>query len=174
MQKVKDFLSVVDEDTFKVMIESVRPTNEIMGTTIPDIMTWRFCDVMDLTEKNLYEVSMAVIKMFNDKADDQSILNSPANTFLSYMRFLQKQFEKVSLLMSQLKRDPDENMIEAGMDKMDRFGVLGIYYGISKNPLDWDAISEIRFSLMYTKLLMDKETAEIQERYSKAVQRKQK
>lgn len=174
MQKVKDFLNEVDGDLFKVMLDSVRPTNKVLGLTIPDVMTWKFCDVMDLADKSLYEVSLAVIRLFDKGITEAEVMESPAKEFISYMRFLKQQFEKVALLMEQLKREPNEDMVEAGMDKMDRFGVLGIYYGISKNPVDWDAISETRFNLMYTKLLMDKETAEIQERYSKSVQRKQK
>lgn len=172
MQKVKDFLNVVDNDVFRVLLDNVRPSNEVLGLSIPDIMGWKFCDVMDLADKSLYEVSLAVIRLFNKEITENEVMESPAGPFLSYMRFLKTQFEKVSLLMDQLKRDPDEDMIEAGMGGMDRFGVLGIYYGITKNPTEWNAISEIPFSLMYTKLLMDKETAEIQDRYSKAVQRK--
>lgn len=178
MQKLKNFLNSVSTEVFNELLEVVNPKNEIMGKTIPDVTVWKFCDVMDLMEAKLLDATIKLVNTFANDSEtpitEEDLLELDAKEFMGFAKHLKDEFKKVEILMQQLEREPDQDMIDAGMHNMNKFGVLAIYYAISKDPTTWDKISEAPFGRMYTKLLMDKETAEIQDKYQKAMMRKQK
>lgn len=173
MLQTEKFLSNIDEDTFKVMLDSAIPTDTISGIKIPDVAYWKFCDVMDISQKNVLDAVYSVVDIFGSKKK-VDVMKTNAVEFLSFAKHLQNEFKKVSLLMDQIKKDPDPDLEAAGINEMNKFGILSIYYGISKNPLDWDAISEVPFHKMYSKLMMDKISGDIQENYSKLMTEKSK
>lgn len=172
MLKTEKFLSNIDEDRFKVILNHAIPSDTISGVKVPDVVYWKFCDVMDVTDMNLIDAIESILRIFSDKKID--VMQTGASEFVSFAKHVQNEFKKVSLLMEQINSEPDPDLQAAGIDEMNKFGVLSIYYGISKNPLDWDAISEVAFHKIYSKLMMDKTSGEIQERYSKVVSEKMK
>lgn len=170
---VNSFLEEVDPDVLKTLLDYAIPINKFEGVEVPDLLKWRFCDVVDMSEKDVLTTTIDLLKQYGN-IDDDKIKNGSAKDFVSLCRFVRLEAEKASKLLEQLRSDPDPDMINAGVDKMDRFGVVTIYYGISKNPLDWDSISEIPFGKMYTKLMLDKVSGEIQNAYSKVISDKHK
>lgn len=163
---VARFLEDLESDTVSVILEYSNPGNVFEDIVVPDLLSWRFCDVMDMSGKDILTGTIDVIKHFGGIDDDQ-IQEGSAKEFASLSRFVKLEMEKAGKLMEQLRSEPDADMVNAGIDKLDRFGVVSIYYGISKNPLDWDSISETPFGKMYTKLMLDKVSVDIQQSYAK-------
>lgn len=170
---VARFLEDLDADTAKVILEYAKPGNVFGDVTVPDLLSWRFCDVMDMSGKDILTGTIDVIKHYGG-LDDGQIQEGSAKEFASLSKFVKLEMEKAGKLMEQLRSEPDADMVNAGIDKLDRFGVVSIYYGISKNPLDWDGISETPFGKMYTKLMLDKVSADIQQNYAKIQHDKQR
>lgn len=170
---VRELLANIDADELKVMIRSSVASNVIDGNDIPDTTMWRFCDVMDMFGQDMMHVAIRSIARHNKMTEDE-VLKCKASEFVSYLRWLQDEAEKIGKLMDQLKKEPDPDMINSGVDKMDRYGVVAIYYGITKDPTQWDRISEAPFHMMYTKLMIDKDSAEIQQNYNRLMAQKHK
>lgn len=168
-QSVKKFFESADLETFRVILDSVRPSNEFMGIEVPDITSWRFCDVADLMLRveSLTPVELAefVLSRYGRVTSDR-IMKADINSFIRFLKHVKTEIEKIGKLQEQLKSEPKAELVAAGIDELNRFGVASIYYSISKNPDDWDRISEIPYSKIFTKLMLDKVNAEIQERYN--------
>lgn len=171
--KTKKLLSSIDDSMLKALIDHSKPSNRIKGFEIPEITTWRFCDVMDLTNVSLYEALLKTLTYHTPLKEDQ-VLDTEASEFVALLKHLKIEFEKIAKLMKLLEKEPDPDLQAAGIHKMNKFGLMGTYYGISQNPLDWQALSELPFSTMFTKMLMDKESGEIKEEYSKIKAEKNK
>lgn len=162
-----------DTDTLKAVIKYSKPSNRFAGAEVPDITLWRFCDVMDISGTDILTAGIKSLTM-HTKWKEPDIYEKDAVQFASYLNWLKAECDKIDKLMGQLNKEPDADLVNSGIDKMDKYGVMAIYYGISKDPTDWDRISEIPFHIMYTKLMMDKDTSEIQENYNKMMIEKQK
>lgn len=163
---VSDMLKHMDGDTFMVLIKNSKASNMFNGKELPDILNWKFCDVERLGKLNIVECLNTALKEYAG-INESDISMGKASEYISLLRHVKNEFEKVSKLFDQLEREPDADMINSGIDKMNNFGVLGIYYAIDKNPTKWDEISETPFGLMYSKLMMDKVSGDIQENYNK-------
>lgn len=176
MQRTVDFLNSVDEDTLKVLIKSSKPSNSLLGIDLPDITGWRFCDVMELTDMSVLDAAVKALNFHSKEPilEERVIAETYAKDFVSFLKHIEDECAKVSLLMSQLDKEPDPNLKEAGIDSMNRFGLMGIYYAISKNPLEWSALSELPFHIIFIKMMMDKTSNEIQENYNKIMNEKAK
>lgn len=170
---IREFLENVDGDVAKVLIKHSKPINVFGEHTVPDMTSWRFCDVMDIVGMDMLQAAVKSLK-WHTGIEEDDLLNQSASEFASYMKWLQVEAEKIGKLMEQLKKEPDPDMVNSGIDKMDRYGVAAIYYGINRDPSQWDRISEVPFHMMYAKLMMDKDSAEIQENYNRLMMQKQK
>lgn len=174
MQSVSDMMDSVDVDTFKVLLNSSKPRNEILGVTIPEVLQWKFCDVMSLMgDATPFEVVLKVLNFHSD-VSEKELLKAPANVFVSVLRFIKDQIAKVNRLQEQLSSEPDGDLVNAGIKDLDKFGHVNIYYAISNDPRDWDAISEVPYGKMFTKLMIDKTNSDIQKRYNQIVMEKSK
>lgn len=181
---VSDLLTNIDEDLLKTLINFSKPSNKFGEIVIKDIMEWKFCDVVDIANKDLEKLIPYILSEYGYtekesikskiNATDKDILKGDAPEFISLVKHLQNEFKKASMIMEQLQSDPDPLMVNAGIEKLNRFGPVGIYYAIDKNPLSWDAISEIPFGKMVTKLMLDKVTMEIEIKKNELIQQQQK
>lgn len=174
---VKYLFENIDAGVFPVLLNSVRPKNRILGVELPDIMHWRFCDVMEFIScvNNLtpFEVAEKALS-YHSKVDERGLLKCDSNEFMCFLKHVKKEVEKIAILQDALRSDPKADLVNAGIDNLNKFGQTTIYYAISKNPLEWDKISEIPYAKMYTKMMIDKTQADIQERYNEILTEKSK
>lgn len=167
----------IDVDVFKVLLNNVKPSNKIAGFELPGITGWKFCDVMDLVScVNSITPFEVVVKAlsYHTKVKEVKLLKCDSNEFIRFLKHIKNEVEKVAQLQDSLKTEPKADLVNAGIDALDRFGITNIYYSISKNPLNWDDISEVSYGKMYTKLMIDKVNAEIQEKYNDILTEKSK
>ena len=111
---------------------------------------------------------------FHGEVTDDDILEAKAKDFVALIKHIKNESDRVGKMFEALRSEPDNDLVEAGIGELDRFGVLTIYYGISKDPREWDAISEVSFGKMYAKLMMDKINGEVQKRYNQIMSERQK
>lgn len=181
---VKDFLNEVDEDLLKTLIDFSKPSNKFGDIYISDVTQWKFCDVIDYADDPSNDIILRIVNTYGYKEingiresvsiTDRDLSKGSAKEFVALLKHVRNEFEKVAALMSQLKNEPDDIMTRAGIGNMDKFGAIGIYYSIDKNPLSWDAISEIPFGKMYTRLLIDKTMSDIERKKNEIISNEMK
>jgi hypothetical protein len=151
-----------------ILIENSIPSNTVDGKEIIDIIEWPYCDAIELLQMNDIAIVETVFKK-QLGLDPGQIMQMKAAEFCSVFRHLINEIEKIVGFLDLLKTEPDIDLVNAGIDKLDKFGVYNVYYAIEKNPTKWDEISEISFNKIFTRLYMDKEHGEIQKAYNKII-----
>jgi hypothetical protein len=142
-----------------------------------DLVLHPFQNVMDIVSHlQTNDVLKAVCIASGIK--EKKILKSNCNDFLQYLKWLIEQSKIINNLFSSLSVDSfdeDSMMLQAsGVDKLNRYNEIMIYYNIDKNPTAWDSIGKMIFSTIFTKLSIDKDISEIQKNYNQMVKRKNK
>lgn len=173
VESVKELLQKREPEEIKVLVNFSRPSNRFGKQELKDIILWEFGDVFEIGGKDTGTAVVEILKKYCGLSERQ-IMKGKASQFVSLMKHIQNEFEKIQKLMSQLESEPDADMVNAGAEKMNRFGVLSIYHSIDKNPLQWDKISETEFIKIYMRLLIDKTQGEIQRSYQQLQAAKQK
>lgn len=171
--RTREFLKEADQSLFDVLLNNSKPSDTLCGKTIPSVTKWRFCDVMEMGgEMTPVEVVSKVLN-FHFQVSEDEILDTRDREFVAFLKHIRNEMEIVDKMNKSLKSEPDNDLVEAGIDRLNVFGELAIYYSISKDPREWDAISEVSFGKMYAKLMMDKINGEVQRRYNEILQQKQ-
>lgn len=167
---VAKLINNLDQDIFKVLLKHAKPSSSFQGVEIPEITTWKFCDVMDLmgnsTPVNMIKVATGL--------PEKAILKGDQKAFIRALKHLTIEVKKIEKLEEQLRVEPDADMINAGIDKLNVFGVVALYYAINPDPRFWDEISVVPYHKMWSKLMLDKTNKQIQKEYDQLVLEKQK
>ena len=142
-----------------------------------DLIEQPFQNVMDVVSLiGTNEVVKAV--QIATGLTQKKILKSKCNDFLQFLKWLIEQTKIINNLFASLSVDSfdeDSMMLQAsGVDKLNRYNEIMIYYNIDKNPTTWEAIGKMPFSTIFTKLSIDKDISEIQKNYNQMIKRKNK
>lgn len=160
----------MDLDEFNVLLSHVRPSNSYLGKKLVDITEWRYCDVMDV-------VSDGTMMGMVTKAtglDEDDIMQGDASEFVAFVKHMKIEAERITELEARLGSDPSDDMVNAGIGQLNAFGVMTVYYAISPDPRDWDAISELPYHKIWTRMMIDKVNADIQNSLEKIHRQRQK
>jgi hypothetical protein len=142
-----------------------------------DLISQPFQNVMDiLAVSQTNDILKAVLIATGFK--EKKLLKTNCNDFLQYFKWLIEQTKLISNLMASLATDDfdeDSMLLQAsGVEKLNRYNEIMIYYNIDKNPTTWEAIGKITFATIFTKLSIDKDISEIQKSYNQLVKQKNK
>ena len=167
--RVREFLKKADQSLFDVLLNNSKPSATLCGYIVPDVTRWRFCDVMEMSGAMTPIEVVSKVLNFHFKVSEDEIMETRDRDFISFLKHIKTEMDKVAKMQEALKSEPDNDLVEAGIDLLNPFGELTIYYAISKDPREWDAISEVSFAKMYNKLMMDKINGDVQKKYNQIV-----
>lgn len=166
--KLHKFFAQVDSKQFKVILNAIEPCDKIMGYTMPEITKMPYGQVMgfveDCQEYTPFEMVKEFLKMQEYRVSDVKLLKLPANEFMRFLKHLTNEVNRVIAMLAELRSEPKAKLINAGIDKLNPFGVANIYYSLDRNPSKWKEFAAIPFYEMYVMQLMDKINAEINEK----------
>ena len=155
---------------FDLIIESnIYNSKELLQQPFQNVM-----DIINLiqSEKILEAVCLS------SEIKQKKILKSNCNDFLQYLKWLISQTKFITNLFSSLSVDSfdeDAMLLQAsGVEKLNKYNEIMIYYNIDKNPTTWDSIGKIPFATIFTKLSIDKDISEIQKNYNQMLKQKNK
>jgi hypothetical protein len=142
-----------------------------------ELLEQPFQNVMDIINLIQSEKILDAVCL-SSGIEQEQILKSNCNDFLQYLKWLIAQTKFINNLFSSLSVDSfdeDSMLLQAsGVDKLNRYNEIMIYYNIDKNPTTWDSIGKIPFATVFTKLSIDKDISEIQKSYNQLVKQKNK
>jgi hypothetical protein len=170
--KTSDFLTSNEnvDLLFDLIIESnIYNSKELLAQPFQNVM-----DIINLiqSEKILDAVCLA------SGIKKKKILKTDCNDFLQYLKWLISQSKIITNLFSSLSVDSfDEDAMllqAAGVETLNKYNEIMIYYNIDKNPTTWDSIGRIPFATIFTKLSIDKDISEIQKNFNQMLKQKNK
>ncbi len=111
---------------------------------------------------NLIEVAQKILSRVKYISIDE-ILSTEYREFVYFMKWLEDEFNNISVLESDLSADESDEMEEAGINALSKYKEINVIDALSNNILEWEQIEKLPYEVIYTKLLKTKEENEIRE-----------
>lgn len=171
--KVKEFLKISDIDELiklKAIKKGVKSRNYIKGHKSRGFIDYSYSKVQEL-KKWYQEGNLLYIASATTGIGQRSLLNSSYVGFVYFIKFIEEEIEKISMLEANLNKtdDAEEQMkLEAaGIEELKKFGSINIVDSLAGGDiLKWGSIEQMPYKMVYTKLLKNKTDATIQKRYA--------
>jgi hypothetical protein len=155
---------------FDLIIESnVYNSKELLEQPFQNVM-----DIINLIQNEKILDAVCLSSGIKQK----KILKSNCNDFLQYLKWLISQTKFITNLFSSLSVDSfdeDAMLLQAsGVEKLNRYNEIMIYYNIDKRPSTWKREGKVPFATVFTKLSIDKDISEIQKNYNQMLKQRKK
>lgn len=91
------------------------------------------------------------------------------NKAMSFILWIIDEMKTIRELESQyLRSDPDVKLLQAGINKLDQFGLLNTLDNLAKGDiLKYDSIRELRYNVVFDKQYLEVTKAEIEKKLAK-------
>lgn len=165
-----DSLEVVlgDPIIFKSVYELITPEDTMKVGEIFKVPFTKVYQCFDLLREGKVLEAAALV---TDKPVEE-FLKVSANEGMKFIKWLQQEIEKCINLMNNIPSVKDPDLELAGADRLNQIGEFNIYRAITKDPREWDDLGNVRFELMYIKLLGDGLDAVVQHDYNEIIKKK--
>ncbi len=161
-------------ESLDLLFEIITPFNTYKAKELISQPFQRVMNIINLLQEG--DVLKAVCIASKNKKKTLLKLNS--NDFLHFLKWLIEQSKIINNLFNSLSIDDfdeDSMMLQAsGVERLNKYNEIMIYYNIDKNPTAWDSIGKMPFSTIFTKLSIDKDTSQIQKNYNNLIKSKNK
>jgi hypothetical protein len=161
-------------ETLDLLFELITPANTYKAK---ELISQPFQNVMNII-KLLQEGEVLKAVSIASKNKKKTLLKLNSNDFLQFLKWLIEQSKIINNLFNSLSIDDfdeDSMMLQAsGVERLNKYNEIMIYYNIEKNPTAWDSIGKMPFSTIFTKLSIDKDTSQIQKNYNNLIKSKNK
>lgn len=145
--------------------------NELQGVKAKPLQDYSFKKVKikipTLLENGDFEgVAKCLLKL--DKVENSQEL-------LNFILWVKDELTEINERENKtLSTHPDIEMIQAGIHRLNQFGLVGTLESLSTNILDWKKLLKLSYYDVYVKLLLNKTTNDIQKNYHKIITEKSK
>ena len=148
--------------------------NELFGQKLNNLINTPYQKVMTIINLVKDKELIKAFEILTGKTE-QEILSLNCQDFLCASKWLNKEIEQIYNLLNSLSNDQDEDsfLLQAsGIDKLDKYGEIIVYYNIDKNPTKWEEIGNLPFSTIFTKLSIDRDMSIIEKNYQRNLRNK--
>ena len=146
-------------------------SNELQGKVAKPLQEYSFNKVKIklpylLEQGNFEEVAKCLLKIKNVERN-QNLIN-----FVLWVKDELAEINEREIKV--LSSEPDIEMIQAGIHRLNQFGVVGTLESLSTNVLDWQKLKKLPYYDIFIKLFLNKTTNDIQKNYHKIITEKKK
>ena len=175
---VSEFIQLEADDVPENLLKVLKRSNTLLGIEADELPEMQWGRVKEIQEAmGDGDIISAVLKTLEHKKviNIQLILGLEYKIFLYFCSWLSEQLENISNMEAQLIGETNEDLNEAGVADLNKFGWLNALDSLAGNDITkWQQVYELPYKDVYIKLLKDKETADIQARYQDIMKRKSK
>jgi hypothetical protein len=167
-------LSSISQEDFNFLIKNGKRNSKLCNFDFESLIYTKFGllkeTLPDLFAKNDFEQLFYLMlqdrKQFVFKADVQKI---EVNHAMSFILWLIDEMKTIRELESTyLRSDPDVKLLQAGINKLDQFGLMNTLDNLAKGDiLKYDLIRELPYNVVFDKQYMEVTKAEIEKKLSK-------
>jgi hypothetical protein len=134
-----------------------------------DLLEWSYITVKQIQDKMSdaydYETMIWIIKELT-KMDADKIMQKKWHDVFSFFNFVIAQIKKANELEQKLIYEPDADEEKAGIEKYNQFSYFATIDRLAGgDPLKYDGVGNIQFSVIYSKLLLNR----VDNEFSKAL-----
>lgn len=136
---------------------------------VPDLLEWPYITVKQIQDKMSdaynYDTMMWIIKELT-KLDADKIMQKKWHDVFAFFNFVIQQIKKANELEQKLIYEPDADETRAGIDQYNQFSYFATIDRLAGgDPLKYDGVGNVQFSVIYSKLLLNR----VDNEFSKAL-----
>lgn len=151
-----------------IILEFGTRINELDGVKINSLihLPYKFIkqDLPKLLENNDFEIIA------------EKIINKPIvkdkDKIINFALWVMDQLKVLNENENVLQSKPEPEMIAAGIDRLERFGIYGVARSLTDDILKVNEILELPYSDVFMALYYNKTTNDIQKNYSEIIKKK--
>lgn len=151
-----------------IILEFGTRINELEGVKIESLihLPYKFVkqDLPKLIENSEFEIIAEKIIGKEIIKDKDKIIN--------FALFVMDEVKKINENESVLSSIPEPEMIAAGIDRLENFGIYGVARSLTDDILKVNEILELPYSDVFMALYYNKTTNDIQKNYSEIIKKK--
>jgi len=171
----REFLALPDEEFRRYeSIGLVLKNSESWG--VSNFMKWPYLTVKEIqstiSESVNYEQVIDIIKELSGYPRDK-ILDKCWIDVFRFVKFVMKSIEEVDKVEEKLAYEPDAHEQEAGHESYQQFGYFATIDRLAGgDPLKYELIGNMEYSVIFSKLLLNKVDAQFAKNYQKSISKK--
>lgn len=152
--------------------------DNLLGRKSKSITKLKYSVVIEIkeliTQGNILDVMMLLLGWIKPIEIDE-LMKAEHTDFVYFSKWLEDELKKLDTLERNLIVECDEDLKEAGVDRMQKYGAYNIIDGLADgNILNWNSIMSLPYDEVYTKLLKNKDENIIRENLTVIKNRKNK
>ena len=170
----------IDPDVYNALIKYGQRSNKCLGLELDSLMSLQYWFIKEdakdyLTNARFTDFILEVMKQKDKEVSREQVDKSDHKEIMKFIFWCMDQLKNIALREREaLQRPSNVDFINAGGQKLDKFGTLAIVDDLAEGDLlKWDAVQKQPYSNVFAKLMLDKTKAEISEAYNE-IKRKQK
>jgi hypothetical protein len=171
-KKKQTFLQFIeahgDDEDITLLVERAKRVNNLCGVNCNPLSIMTYRQVCDIREAYLESPVIAIKLVLNcyKFVTESKVFNASSKDVMYFWSWLHEQLIGIKTAEDNLS-DPDPLMEEAGAGDLAKYGHINVVDGLAGGDMTkWDGIYAMKYEEVYTKLLKDKETEQIRERYA--------
>jgi len=167
-------LSSISQEDFNFLIKNGKRSQILCNFDFESLIYTKFGllkeTLPDLFSKNDFEQLFYLMlhdrKQFVFLADVQKIEVDKAMSFILWMIDEMKTIRELE--STYLRSDPDVKLLQAGINKLDQFGLMNTLDNLAKGDiLKYDLIRELPYNVVFDKQFLEVTKADIEKKLSK-------
>ncbi len=175
---VSEFIQLEADEVPENLLKVLKRSNTLLGVEADELSEIQWGRVKEIQEAmSDGDIISAVLKTVDHKKviNKSKILGLEYKIFLYFCAWLSDQLEQIGKMEEQLIGETNEDLIEAGVEDLNKFGWINALDSLAGNDITkWQMVYELPYKDVYIKLLKDKETADVQSRFQDIMKRKSK
>jgi len=167
-------LSQINQEDFNFLLKNGKRSSILLNFDFESLiyLKWGLLKetLPDLFAKNDFEKLFFL--MLKDRGVNlflNDIQKIEVNKAMSFILWIIDELKKINELeTTYLKSDPDSKLLQAGIHKLDQFGLMNTLDNLARGcPWDYDKVRELRYSVVFDKQYMEIIKSEIEKKLTK-------
>lgn len=174
MDSLNSKLQQINQDDFNFLVKNGKRSSKLLNFDFESLIycKWGFVKetLPDLFLKNDFEkLFFLMLKDRNQNWFLNDVQRIELKNAISFILWLIDEMKSINELESQyLRSEPDIKMLQAGINKLDQFGLLNTLDNLAKGDiLKYDAIRNTPYNVIFDKQYMEVTKSEIEKKLSK-------
>lgn len=171
---INQTLSQISQEDFNFLIKNGKRSSKLLNFDFESLIYLKWTTLKeilpDLFEKNDFEQLFYLMlqdrKQYVFLVDVQKI---EVNKAMSFILWLIDEMKTIRELESNyLRSDPDVKLLQAGINKLDQFGLMNTLDNLAKGDiLKYDSIRQLSYNVVFDKQYLEVTKSEIEKKLAK-------
>lgn len=169
-----DKLKQITQEEFNFLVKNGKRSSKLLNFDFDSLIHSSYTIVKEVIPDLLAkcDFEMLFFEMLKDRSEHVFLIdvqNISSSEAMAFILWIIDELKSINELESQfLRSDPDVKMLQAGINKLDKFGILNTLDNLAKGDiLKYDLIRKLPYRTVFDKQYMEVTKSDIEKRLTK-------